>query len=615
MDIKKKILSKIALMIIVSAVVTMAIVIFNFRSYGIDVATQKAEIVAELVKNGLTSHMLNGTMDSRDNFLQNLSQINDVESLWVMRADVVNKQFGEPRLHEVPRDDIDRRVLQSGEKEIVFYEELDRATLRVTIPYIAEVGNPINCFKCHDASQGETLGAISMEFDVMSIRKSGIAIAINILLITAIAILVILFFTSRSLSPYLELFESLRRSLSRASAGDFSDKITSKLSDEAGNMVSEYDQLLDKLDSTFGKIDKNLKKFVTTKGLSGTDPLGDAEQIVTSLSNLYQFKKAIELDLDKSDIYARLQHVIVHYHNIKNFSIIEIDRESDSVETVLQSEGFVSCAQCSSTEQGECRARRTRVDIFSDEFPYLCECFRSSSEFHICIPINIRGKVGVVIHLTCEEQGEFEDAKDQVEFIKNYANEAIPVIESRRLLEILKESSLKDALTGLYNRRFLDEYIDKIKAMAHRSEKNVGILMIDMDHFKMVNDSYGHDVGDIVLRDLSEVLVGNIRESDIAVRFGGEEFVVLLMDIDSQKSAVKVAQKIRQSVEDRSIDIGDGKSINKSVSIGVSIFGKDSLSLWQSIKFADVALYQAKLAGRNRVVKFDPSMSEDLEKF
>jgi len=128
--------------------------------------------------------------------------------------------------------------------------------------------------------------------------------------------------------------------------------------------------------------------------------------------------------------------------------------------------------------------------------------------------------------------------------------------------------------------------------------------MVDVDYFKEVNDTYGHDMGDKVLKEVAKILTKTVRESDLVIRFGGEEFLVLLMDVQSGKSE-DVAEKIRRAVESHTIE-SFGVVLRKTVSIGVSEFPEDSEKIWQCLKYADVALYKAKEMGRNRVVRFRP---------
>ena len=134
--------------------------------------------------------------------------------------------------------------------------------------------------------------------------------------------------------------------------------------------------------------------------------------------------------------------------------------------------------------------------------------------------------------------------------------------------------------------------------------------MIDMDYFKKVNDSYGHEAGDIVLKTLSNILKSSIRKSDIAIRYGGEEFLIILQNIKSIDDAVKVAEKIRENVQNTIIDIGE-KSIKKTISIGISIFPDHCMKGWECIKYADIALYEAKRTGRNKVVLFNKQLEKE----
>ncbi|EDP73300.1 GGDEF domain-containing protein, partial [Hydrogenivirga sp. 128-5-R1-1] len=126
-----------------------------------------------------------------------------------------------------------------------------------------------------------------------------------------------------------------------------------------------------------------------------------------------------------------------------------------------------------------------------------------------------------------------------------------------------------------------------------------------------VNDEYGHDVGDKVLKEVANIIKNTIREADLAIRYGGEEFMVLLMDVNPEKAA-EIAEKIRKRVENKVIAIGS-ITLRKTVSIGVSVFPVDSEHFWQCIKFADVALYKAKEEGRNKVVRFEKDMWQSEE--
>ncbi|MGO9952010.1 MAG: GGDEF domain-containing protein, partial [Dissulfurispiraceae bacterium] len=180
---------------------------------------------------------------------------------------------------------------------------------------------------------------------------------------------------------------------------------------------------------------------------------------------------------------------------------------------------------------------------------------------------------------------------------QEYIAESQPVLGAKRILRAFKESSIRDALTNLYNRRFLEEATDNMIAGILRRGTNMGLLMCDLDFFKEVNDRYGHDVGDVVLKETAESIKKCVRSSDLTIRFGGEEFLVLLMDIIPECS-VEVAEKIRLAIEQKKVHTTGG-FVQKTISIGVCEFPRDTQGIWEAIKFADVALYKAKETGRN----------------
>lgn len=603
MSIKNRILTRVGMMFILATIAIIVIVSLNFRDYGVGAAEDKATIIAELVKNGLTSHMVNGTMDSRDTFLDGISRLKDVESLWVVRGQNVIEQYGDGRSEEEARDAIDKEVLETGKIVKILDETSQGAYLRMTIPYNATTNEIAKCMDCHNAKFGETLGAISMEFDIKSIRDQGLNTIFKILLTVFIAIILVIFLTNKIINPYLELFESLKNSINRASKGDFGVPLESTLQDEAGDMVKTYDSFLEKLEKIFGQIDKKLRFFVSQTD-SKNDPMQESIEIVDEISGIYQFKKAIEQDTSKEEIYSRLAYIIKEKYEIKSFTFIEIERGTNVARSVYQDGSDFHCDGHIFTDINMCRAKRTGNVVLSSDFHSICPSFKSEKSSHICIPVSMSGQIGLVINIVFESDKELEEKKKLVPYILNYANEAAPVLETKRLMQMLRESSLKDSLTGLYNRRFLDEYVEKLAPQVIRQKGSIAVFMIDMDHFKIVNDDYGHDVGDLVLKELSKVLSENVREGDLVVRYGGEEFIILAHNVADESDAINLAEKIRTKVAEQKINISSDKVLNKTISIGISMFPQDNSSIWQAIKYADLSLYEAKNTGRNKVIRY-----------
>ncbi len=172
-------------------------------------------------------------------------------------------------------------------------------------------------------------------------------------------------------------------------------------------------------------------------------------------------------------------------------------------------------------------------------------------------------------------------------------------IENIERSQMIFEMSIKDHLTGLYNRRYLFDSGTKFLARSRRQETTMVCAMLDIDFFKKVNDNYGHDVGDLVLRSLGKILSASFRDTDIVARFGGEEFCVLAVDLDAN-SALKLFEKLREKVAAATITSSKGETLSVTVSIGVCVQLAESLE--EMIKTADERLYKAKDNGRNQVI-------------
>ena len=258
-----------------------------------------------------------------------------------------------------------------------------------------------------------------------------------------------------------------------------------------------------------------------------------------------------------------------------------------------------------------CRAKRTGHRVDGVHNAGICYSFMppdDSGYKHICLPIIQSGSVGNILQLVVPPGGE-ERISGLIPFVNVYLRETAPVLETKKLMETLRESSLRDPMTGLNNRRFLEEYVDTLVANSQRRKTDLAVLMLDLDFFKMVNDTYGHDAGDAVIRALAKLLRQSVRASDLVIRYGGEEFLIVLADT-APADADLVGEKIRAAVEQLEVQASN-VVLRKTISIGIADFPNDSDTFWQAVKFADVALYQAKEGGRNRVVRFNAEMWGD----
>ncbi|QOY55639.1 diguanylate cyclase [Candidatus Sulfurimonas marisnigri] len=203
----------------------------------------------------------------------------------------------------------------------------------------------------------------------------------------------------------------------------------------------------------------------------------------------------------------------------------------------------------------------------------------------------IRRKKGDILHVQVKTQSLMID--NNIHFLSIISDITHKIKEHDRL----KQFAYVDALTGIYNRRKFDELLEVEYSRAKRYKRNLSALFFDIDHFKKVNDNFGHDIGDDVLKMMAHLVKSNIRETDFFARWGGEEFIVLLPET-SLEDALTIAEHIRSGIESKMFEIV-GKI---TVSIGVSKI-KEKERIETFIKRLDNALYKAKHEGRNKVVK------------
>jgi two-component system cell cycle response regulator len=172
----------------------------------------------------------------------------------------------------------------------------------------------------------------------------------------------------------------------------------------------------------------------------------------------------------------------------------------------------------------------------------------------------------------------------------------------RQNVQLSLEMAITDQLTGLNNRRYMTRHLDTLIMNAEKSVRPLAFLILDIDHFKSVNDTYGHDIGDEVLREFANRISANVRGIDLACRYGGEEFVVVMPDTDVEFAAA-VAERLRRSVEATPVPISrDPNRLNITISIGIAGSNGRDDTAEKLLYRADQALYRAKREGRNRVV-------------
>lgn len=224
---------------------------------------------------------------------------------------------------------------------------------------------------------------------------------------------------------------------------------------------------------------------------------------------------------------------------------------------------------------------------------------KTMSEFHhLCIPLHVGNRLLGSLHLLTAETASIE--VNRSEFYAAVAQQLSAAIERTSLFEEIQQLAITDPLTGLFNRRHFDYLAERELRRAQRMKRTLAIIMMDLDHFKKVNDLYGHLTGDRVLKGIAERCKNTLRELDILARYGGEEFVILLPECDFER-ALQVAERLRTTISDKPFTT-ERDLIWVTASLGVSALPAGSeKTLMELVREADLSLYHAKSAGRNKV--------------
>jgi len=243
--------------------------------------------------------------------------------------------------------------------------------------------------------------------------------------------------------------------------------------------------------------------------------------------------------------------------------------------------------------------RRCRTHSFANTQNGLhCQHVHPSTSGSICIPMMAQGEALGVLYLSTNS---IHLSETQQQLATTVAEHIALALANLKLRETLQVQSIRDPLTGLFNRRYMEESLQQELHRASRKGKTLSIVMLDVDHFKRFNDNYGHEAGDMVLRELGSFLLSNIRAGDIACRYGGEELTLILPEA-SLEDAQQRANQIREGVKQLKVKSHYQSLGTISLSVGVACFPQHGSSSQAVIRSADAALYRAKAEGRDRVV-------------
>jgi diguanylate cyclase (GGDEF)-like protein/PAS domain S-box-containing protein len=343
------------------------------------------------------------------------------------------------------------------------------------------------------------------------------------------------------------------------------------------------------------------------------------EQLQRSNAEMQQYNAEMEI-INNLNSYLQVcrtleeTHPIIFYYARELFpscsgSIYLLNENKTMVESVV-TWGENTAIQLPVITSDDCWSLRQGKNhtVHDTQHGLVCNHLTECPEFgYTCVPIIAQGEMVGMLHLQFPkyEAHEAEDAMRQREARQRLANMTADnlalALVSLKLREALEIQSIRDPLTQLFNRRYMEETLEREFSRCSRSKSDLGLLILDIDHFKKYNDDHGHDAGDMVLIEFANMLNDKLRDGDVACRYGGEEFVLIMpgapLNVLEQR-----AELIRNDLKRLVINY-QGKVLNNiTVSIGISSYPLHAENPKALIKAADIALYEAKETGRDRAI-------------
>lgn len=472
------------------------------------------------------------------------------------------------------------------------------------------------CAGCHEGNSGH-VGTLQVVVAQPELHDRVASVFGRALTSVLILFGVLLLLTAVSLHVFLNWpLSRLASVMRRAEEGDFLVRAEVKSSDELGSLAESFNRMLARITSMKAdEIDKDRDLQLAQEELSLKQTLEATnkklEQRVLEQSLLFEVSRSLTSTLELHELFARIGTQVAERLGIPQFSIMLARNEKLVVKSAWP-RGSGKEGLTFDMGEGACgRAARTQTavyipDLRSDSQVYLRRPDESVHGSLLVVPMVHKGSLLGVINLERPAIDAF--SREEIELLGAVADLAAIATKNALLHEETVELSITDPLTGAANRRQLFARLELEVARALRYESPLSVLMIDIDHFKLLNDLQGHRTGDIVLRKVCDLLKEATRKVDTLARYGGEEFMIVLPQV-GKKEALEAAEKLRRAVEDAAFEEGAQQPTGRiTISIGVGSLHEDAKTLEQLVDCSDAALYASKRGGRNRATAFEPGM-------
>ncbi len=336
----------------------------------------------------------------------------------------------------------------------------------------------------------------------------------------------------------------------------------------------------------------------------------DIEKKFKILKSVYEIGKLITSTLDSEKVLQLITEKVGEVLSAENWSLLLVDEEKQELYFGIVVGSCSDKIKKKRLKLGEGIAGWVAVnrqpilipDVYKDPrfFPGMDKVSGFKTESIICAPLISKGKVLGVIELINKKIGD-EFTESDLESLTHLADYIAIAIDNAKNFEKIQELTIKDDLTCLYNTRFFHEMLEREIKRAIRKKRDLSLIFMDLDHFKDVNDTYGHIYGSLLLKQVAEIIRDSVRNIDIPIRYGGDEFVIILPETSKQDAKI-VAKRILESLRNTVFLKEEGINIKLTASLGFASYPEDAKDKEGLIKAADNAMYKVKNMSRNNVM-------------
>ncbi len=411
----------------------------------------------------------------------------------------------------------------------------------------------------------------------------------------------------------------LARAMESAEKGDFLVRAAVRTDDEIGALGSGFNRMLARITSlqaeeidTHRDLAEAQEQLTLKKALEESN--AKLETRITELSLLYDVTRSINSTLSLPEVLNAIAELVTERLHMPQFSIMLLNGAGELEVKIAQPAGQGSEGVTFRVGEGACGiAAATRRHVYIPDLAADTKVFvvrangkpRSPGAM-LAVPMKHQDAVLGVLNLERPDPASF--TPEEIELFTAVGDLAAVAVKNARLHEETVSLATTDALTGIPNRRHLFNQLELEVARANRFGNQVSVLMVDIDHFKHLNDLAGHRAGDSVLREVSDLMRTQVRKVDTLARYGGEEFMLLLPQV-TKAEAAEVAEKLRRRVEEAPLPHAQTQPLGKvTISVGVANLPVDANALEKLVDCADSALYASKRAGRNKVTPYAQGM-------